>query len=122
MVVTRNAKILFAILLAIIAAVLFVPQTGEARTQAQAQSDANYYSTLDCPHHSQGKCLRRTATITSGIGGGRWTASIQGWECVWAEPCGLNGDYRKARWYYTRTFWIENNGSRSHVSGFSNDG
>lgn len=116
-------RIIGTVLVALATAVA-VPSMAEARTQAQAQGDATYYSAVDCPHHAGafGKCLRRTAVITSGIGGGRWTASIQGWECNALEPCGINGDYRYARWYYQRTFWIENDGSRSHVSGFSNDG
>lgn len=108
--------------MATVLAILFVPQTGDARTLAQAQGDAEYYSSVDCPHHSHGKCLRRTSGIINGIGAGRWVASIQGWECQWFEPCGLAGEYKRARWYYSRTFWIENDGSRSHVSGFTNDG
>jgi hypothetical protein len=89
----------------------------EGRTLAQAQGDAAYYSAVDCPHHSFGKCMRRDSWIESGIGGGRWWARDRGWECNAFEPCAFLS-WTSARWYYEREFVIENDGSRSHVSAF----
>lgn len=99
----------------------FLTPTAQARTRAQAQGDAIYYSAVDCPHHGHGKCMKRDSRLVRGLGHGRWYAETRGWECLWFEPC-AHADYTNARWYYTRLFVIENDGSRSHVSGFTADG
>jgi hypothetical protein len=115
---------LVLIALAIIAWLLapfFTPTAAQARTRAQATNDAIYYSAVDCPHHGSGKCLKRDSRLINGLGHGRWSAETRGWECLWFEPCAFY-DYTSARWYYTRLFIIENNGTRSHVSGFTADG
>lgn len=112
----RGPVILGLLMTAVIFSSAAAPALG--RTLAQAQGDAAYYSAVDCPHHSLGKCLHRDSWIESGIGGGRWWARDRGWECNAFEPCAFLS-YTSARWYYEREFVIENDGSRSHVSAFT---
>lgn len=100
---------------------LLRPSTAHARTFKQAQNDAAYYSAKDCPHHGSGQCIARDSRVLSGIGGGRWTFETRGWECWWFEFC-PEGRKNGVRWFYTRTCTLNNDGSRSNCSKFTNDG
>lgn len=116
----RLVRIGVAAFAATLGLALSIAPTAQARTFEQAKGDAVYYSAVDCPHHSRGRCGSRASGVTAGIGGGRWTAVTQGWECAWYNLSSCSR--QSATWYYSRTFIIENDGSRSHVSGFSDDG
>lgn len=120
-------SVLRALILGVIVAILvwiallFVPSNSDARTFKQAQNDAAYYSAKDCPHHNSGQCITRDSRVLSGIGGGRWTFETRGWECWWFEFCPA-GRKNGVRWFYTRTCTLNNDGSRSNCSKFTNDG
>lgn len=96
--------------LAVTLAALVAASPAAAVNGDQAAQWATYYSSVDCPHHTLGKCLRRRSAVLAGLGGGRWLIQTEGWE---SGVYDLSNDWRNARWYYTRTCTLNSDGSRS---------
>jgi hypothetical protein len=102
-------KKLIAGLVAALSFATFAP-SAEAVTGAWANSDAINQSAQDCPHHWGGVCLRRRVNYVWGLGGGRWTVEVDGWETGFWD---LSRDWHHARWYYVHQYQVEANGGHT---------
>jgi hypothetical protein len=84
------------------------PGTASAVTGDEATSIAWDGTGRDCPHHTLGVCLRRQVEAVWGLGAGRWRYTASHWEGSVFD----SREWRKARWYYTRSCSISAAGNR----------
>jgi hypothetical protein len=93
-------------------AILASPPRASAVTGDEATWIAWDGTGRDCPHHMlgilRGVCLRRQVEAVWGLGAGRWRYTASHWEGTLFD----SREWRKARWYYTRSCSISAAGNR----------